>query len=60
MPLRAFLPHSNNINTPFEEVIESLFWIFLVGLPITPDKGLRLAKNSSIGFKSGEYKGKIH
>jgi hypothetical protein len=44
MSLRAFLPRTNNINTPIEEVIESLLWILFVGLPTTPDKGLKLSE----------------
>lgn len=35
---------TNDVNTPFEEVIESLIWVFFVGLPIPPDESLELSK----------------
>jgi hypothetical protein len=54
MALSTFFPCADHIDTPSEENIETLIGIlFVIGL-ITYDETLSLAKNSSIGFKSGE------
>jgi hypothetical protein len=54
----ALLLSPNLVSPPVEEVVEPLIRIFGVRLPIAPNKEFNSAKNSSIGYKSGEYGGK--
>ena len=41
--LRAFPPYIDEVNTPFEEGIESLVRIFFEGLPVPPNAGYQIS-----------------
>ena len=42
--LCAFVPRTDDVNTPFEKDIKSLVRIFFVGVPISPNEGFQLSK----------------
>jgi hypothetical protein len=58
LPCHIVLPFSCNLHAQFKEGIESLISAIWIRAQCRRMKAFSSAKNSSIGFRSGEYGGK--
>ena len=54
----ALFFRTDHINAPFKEYIKPSLQLILVVNPVALNESLELSKNSSIGFRFGEYGGK--